>query len=73
MAQHLGVLTNHHMVISDAERDMIVNALQFFYATFGPERDFSLSCLFSQWRDVAQDTHLPSVDALATKIASIPR
>ena len=61
---------NHHIVITDEEQYMIVNALVFFHANFDLNRDCSLSCLHSEWLDVALDTSLPAVDALATKIAN---
>jgi len=60
---------NHHIVITDEEQYMIVNALAFFHASFDLNRDCSLSCLHNEWRDVALDTSLPAMDALATKIA----
>lgn len=63
-------MTEKHIVITDEEQNMIVNALAFFHASFDPKRDCSLSCLHSEWLDVAQDTHLPAVDQLATKIAT---
>ena len=60
----------HHIVITDEEQNMIVHALAFFHANFDLNRDCSLSCLHSEWRDVALDMSLPAVDALATKIAT---
>ena len=69
--QTLGKLTNHHLAISDSEKDNIVNALAFFHAVFDPARTDSRNDIISHWADVAKDTHLPSVDSLATKIATL--
>jgi hypothetical protein len=71
--QNLGRITNHHLVVSDSELLMLINALAFFHATFDVKRDCSLSALFCEWEDVAKDTHLPSVDQLATRLASLDR
>jgi hypothetical protein len=69
--QNLGRITNHHLVISDAEQLHLVNALAFFHAMFDPARDVSIKDLISDWQGVADDTHLPQVDELATRIAQI--
>ena len=74
--QYLGtfpVRTQHHLAITDRERDDLVNALAFFHAVFDPDRSDSLASIVGAWRDVAKDTHLPSVDALATRIAQLDR
>lgn len=65
--------TQHHLVITEEEQNMIVNALTFFHAAFDPHRDCSLSCLFSLWEDVARDTSLERVDKLATQVATLDR
>ena len=67
----LGKITNHHLVISDAERLNIINALAFFHAVFDPHREETVLELVAYWQDVAQDSHLPSFDLLATRIACI--
>lgn len=69
--QNLGRITNHHLVISDAEQNHIVNALAFFHAMFDPARDVPTTDLIREWCDVAADTHLGQVDELATRIAQI--
>jgi hypothetical protein len=38
---------------------------------FDPARDVSTTDLIREWRDVALDTDLGQVDALATRIAQI--
>jgi len=69
--QNLGRITNHHLVITDTEQHHLVNALAFFNAMFDPARDVSTTDLIREWRDVALDTDLGQVDALATRIAQI--
>lgn len=74
--QQLGtfpVRVQHHLAITDRERDDLVNALSFFHAVFGPDRKDSPASIVDAWKDVAKDTHLPSVDALATRIAQLDR
>ena len=68
---YLGKLTNHHLVITDSEQLAIVNSLAFFHAIFDPNRQDSVSEIIATWRDVAAETHLPSVDALATRAAKL--
>jgi hypothetical protein len=67
----LGKITNHHLVISDAERLNIINALAFFHAVFDPHRDYTIGEIIADWQPVAQDSHLPSFDLLATRISCI--
>lgn len=68
---YLGTMTNHHLSISDSEQNAIVNSLAFFHAVFDPKRDVSLPELLATWQDVANDTHLPQVDDLATRVATL--
>jgi hypothetical protein len=69
--KNLGRITNHHLVISESEQYHLVNALTFFHAMFDPAREVSIKDLISDWQDVADDTHLPQIDELATRIAQI--
>jgi len=68
---HLGKLTNHHLSITEDEQLQLVNALAFFHAVFDPDRTEPVLTIINEWRDVANDTHLPSVDKLATRIATL--
>lgn len=68
---YLGKLTNHHLTVTDSEQLAIVNSLAFFHAIFDPNRTDSISELVKHWQDVAADTRLSSVDALATRIAKL--
>lgn len=69
--QNLGKLTNCHLVVTESERNNIVNALAFFHAIFDPNRTESQAEIIKEWQDVANDTYLPSVDRLSTKIATL--
>lgn len=62
---------NYHLIINEREQNDLVNALAFFHAIFDPKRSESTAALIKEWRDVAADTYLPGVDALATKIATL--
>ena len=64
------VVTNHHIVITDEEQNMIVNALTFFDQAFLGNRELSLLEWLEEWRDVANDTRLSRLDELANKIAT---
>ncbi len=64
------VATNHHIVITDEEQCMIVNALAFFDQAFLGNRTLSITELLEEWRDVAEDTRMSHIDTLATKIAT---
>ena len=64
------VTINHHIVITDEEQLMIVNALTFFDEAFLGNRLLSASELIEEWRNVANDTRLSHLDDLATKIAT---
>ena len=60
-----------HLVISENERDNIVNALAFFNAVFDPKRTDAIPAIIDEWRNVAEDTSINDVDDLATKVATI--
>ena len=64
------VVTNHHIVITDEEQNMIVNALTFFDQAFLKNRELSLIEWMEEWRDVANDTRMSHLDELANKIAT---
>ena len=68
---YLGKLTHHHLIVTESEQLAIVNSLAFFHAIFDPNRSDSISEVVKYWQDVAADTHLSSVDALATRIAKL--
>ena len=63
---------NHHIIITDEEQNMIVNALAFFQEFFSNVENAASGAHHSweEWQDVADDTNLDAVDALATKIAT---
>lgn len=67
------VQVQHHLAINEREQSDLVNALAFFHAIFDPQRRDSTAAVIAAWQDVARDTHLPSVDALASKIAALQR
>jgi hypothetical protein len=74
--QYLGTFPSriqHHLAISDRERDDLVNALAFFHAVFDPNRVDPILTIVNEWSDAAKDTHLPSVDTLADRIARLDR
>ena len=64
------VVTNHHIVITDEEQCMIVNALAFFHQFYKYNGDGHRMETIDEWQDVADDLNLNAVDALATKIAT---
>ena len=67
--QNLGqfpVKINHHLSITDEERDALVNACAFFHEFFTEGQQ----CV-THWRDVARDQRLELFDQLSTKIARI--
>ena len=68
---YLGKLTNHHLIVTESERLAIVNSLAFFHAIFNPNRQDSITEIIAEWKYVAADTHLSSVDALATRVAKL--
>jgi len=63
---------NHHIIITDEEQYMVVNALAFFQEFFSSVENSASGAHHSwkEWQDVADDTNLDAVDALATKIAN---
>jgi hypothetical protein len=74
--QYLGTFPSriqHHLAISDRERDDLVNALAFFHAVFDPNRVDPILAIVNEWSDAAKDTHLPSLDTLADRIARLDR
>jgi len=64
------VVTNHHIVITDEEQYMIVNALTFFDQVFLGNRPLGIAELLEEWHDVVEDTRMSHIDQLATKIAT---
>ncbi len=64
------VVIKHHIVITDEEQNMIVNALAFFHEFFKYTRDGYRKETVSEWQDVADDSNVNAFDSLATKIAT---
>ena len=64
------VVTNHHIVITDEEQNMIVNALAFFHEFFKYNGDGYRQETIDEWQDVADDSNVNAFDSLATKIAT---
>ena len=61
---------NHHIIITDEEQNMIVNALAFYNQFFRYSGDGFRKETADEFQDVANDTNLDAADALATKIAT---
>ena len=59
-----------HLIVSEEEQNMIVNALTFFDHVFLGNRELTAAELVEEWRDVADDTRMSHLDDLATKIAT---
>ena len=59
-----------HLIVSEEEQNMIVNALTFFDHAFLGNRELTAAELVEEWRDVADDTRMSHLDDLATKIAT---
>ena len=64
------VATNHHIVITDEEQNMIVNALAFFHQFYKYNGDGYRKEIVHEWQDVADDSDVNAFDSLATKIAT---
>ena len=60
----------YHIIVTDEDRNMIVNALAFYNQFFKYTGYAYRSEIVEEWQDVADDTDLNAVDALATKIAT---
>lgn len=69
---YLGKLTNHHLVITEEEQNMLVNALTFFHDIYNKQRSRPVSTLVEDWQLAADDTNLDAMDALASRIAKLP-
>ena len=61
---------DHHIIISDEEQDMIVNALAFFHEFFKYTGDDYRKEITSEWQIVATDSNVNAFNSLATKIAT---
>lgn len=59
-----------HLVVSESEQLAIVNALVFFEHSFQENSVTPPSDVVEEWQDVANDTNLGEIDALATRIAN---
>ncbi len=64
------VVINHHIVITDEEQNLIVNALVFFHLFFKYTGDDYRKKIIDEWQDVADDSSVKAFDLLATKIAT---
>ena len=61
---------DHHIIISDEEQDMIVNALAFFHEFFKYTGDDYRKEITSEWQIVATDSNVNAFNSLAKKIAT---
>ena len=61
---------NHHVILTNEEQSMVVNALAFFDQLYSTNRIVDVDEVVKEWQDVADDTDLTLVDKLATKIAT---
>tara|TARA_R110002012_G_scaffold6338_1_gene29126 strand:+ start:478 stop:672 length:195 start_codon:yes stop_codon:yes gene_type:complete len=61
---------NHHVILTDEEQNMAINALAFFDQLYSTNRIVDVDEVIKEWQDVADDTDLTLVDKLATKIAN---
>ena len=61
---------NHHIIITDEEQNMIVNAVAFFDQLYSTNRIVDVNEIIKEWQDVADDTRLSHLDTLANKIAT---
>ena len=61
---------NHHIIITDEEQCMIVNALTFFHLFYKYTGDCDRKLTADGWQDVADDSDVNAFDSLATKIAT---
>ena len=64
------VTINHHIVVTDEEQCMIVNALAFFHQFYKYSGDGHRKEIIDDWQDVADDSNINQFDKLATKIAT---
>ena len=64
------VVIKHHIVITDEEQNMIVNALAFFHQFYKYTGDGYRKEIVDEWQDVADDSCINDFDLLATKIAT---
>jgi hypothetical protein len=55
--------------VTQTERYMLVNALQFFLEYFDPQLQEDVAEIRQRWTDVAKDTDLKAMDALGNRIA----
>jgi hypothetical protein len=62
---------NHHVILTDEEQNMAINALAFFDQLYSTNRIVDVDEVIKEWQDVADDTDLTLVDKLATKIANL--
>ena len=64
------VQINHHIVITDEEQNMIVNALAFFHEHFKYSGASHRAEVVEHWQVVANDTRLQDIPDLERKIAT---
>ena len=64
------VQINHHIVITDEEQNMIVNALAFFHEHFKYSGAGHRAEVVRHWQVVADDTRLQDIPDLENKIAT---
>jgi hypothetical protein len=61
---------NHHVILTDEEQNIAVNAVAFFHEFFKYNGDDYRAEVVKEWQYVADDTNLTLVDKLTTKIAT---
>jgi len=61
---------NHHVILTDEEQSMAVNALAFFHEFFKYNGDDYRAEVVKEWQDVADDSNIQQFDLFATKIAT---
>ena len=62
--------SSHHIIVSEDEQLMIVNALAFFHQFFKYNGEGHRAETVSEWQDVADDSNIEQFDLCATKIAT---
>lgn len=67
------VRCKHHFAVTEEELNYLVNALAFFHATFDPNRTEPILSVVNEWQQVAADTSIPRLDALAIRLAFADR
>ena len=59
-----------HLIVPESEQLAIINSLAFFEHSFRKNSVTPPSDVVEEWQDVADDTNIEGIDALATRIAN---